>query len=125
MDITSLDLSGSLDLLFPRQEDKENLLEAFSKIGDSIEDPYKDLSSDEIESMNQRIKMVSNKIILPIDEYVSDNIIIEPDLSGITPFSEKFEVLKKLPNYEIGAIVNASDLTNLEFLLKFNIIKEV
>lgn len=125
MDITSLDLSGSLDLLFPRQEDKENLLEAFSKIGDSIEDPYKHLSSDEIESMNERIKMVSNKIILPIDDYVSSNTIIEPDLSGITPSSEKFEILKKLPNYEIGAIVNSSDLTNLEFLLKFNIIKEI
>lgn len=125
MDSASLDLSGSLSLLFPRSEDKDNLLEAFSKIGDSIEDPYKHLSSDEIQSMNERIKMVSNKIILPIDDYVSSNTIIEPDLSGITPSSERFEVLKKLPNYEIGAIVNASDLINLEFLLKFNIVKEV
>lgn len=124
MDSASLDLSGSLSLLFPNIQDKDNIVTSFMAMG-TIQDPYKHLSAEERQQINDRLQLVSNKVKLYLDEYNPNKTPIEPDLKDISITTNTFEVLKKLPNYEIGDIVNASDLINLEFLLKFNIIKEV
>ena len=116
----------SLDLLFPVQADKENMLAGFAAMGDTSKvDPFAHLSAEEKEAINNRLKLIGNKVILPVEDYVSSGEIIQPDTSNIQVTGTQVVVLKKFGTYNVNDILNISDLSNIEFLLKFNIVNYI
>jgi hypothetical protein len=115
----------SLDMLFPNTTDKENALTAFAAMGHDINDPYKDLTTEEKEAMNEKLQLIGQKTIIELDNYVATTPPISPDLSSISTTSTQVKVVKKFANHNIDDIINASELSNLEFLLKFNIVNPI
>jgi hypothetical protein len=115
----------SLDMLFPNATDKDNALTAFAAIGHDINDPYKDLTEEEKELMREKIQLMSQRTVVELGEYVSTASPISPDLSNVTATSTQVKVAKKFANYNVDDIINTSDLSNIEFLLKFNIVNPI
>lgn len=115
----------TLSMLFPNATDQENHLVAFESMGHDVNDPYKDLTAEEKEAMNERLKLIGQKTVVELDNYVATTPPVSPDLTGISNTSTQVEVVKKFSTYQPGDLINSSDLSNLEFLLKFNIVKSV
>lgn len=115
----------SLSMLFPNATDQENHITAFEAMGHDVNDPYKDLSPEEKEAMNERLKAIGQRQVIELGDYVATTLPISPDLTSISTTSTQVEVVKKFLTHQPGDILNSSDLTNLEFLLKFNIVKEI
>ena len=115
----------SLDMLFPNATDKDNALTAFSAIGHDINDPYKDLTAEEKEALNEKVRLLSQKTIIELGEYVASATPISPDLTNVSTTSTQVKVVKKFANHNVDDIINTSELPNIEFLLKFNIVNPI
>ena len=112
----------SLDMLFPVEADKTNALAAFAAIGHDVNDPYKDLTEEEKKALDERVQLMSQRTVIELGEYTPAANPIQPDLSDISTTSTQVKVVKKFANYNVDDVINTSDLSNLEFLLKFNIV---
>jgi hypothetical protein len=115
----------SLDMLFPNATDKDNHLLAFGAIGHDINDPHKNLTDEEKESIRAKVQLMSQKTIIELDNYVKIPTVITPDLSNISTTSTQVKVVKKFANYNVDDIININELSNIEFLIKFNIVNPI
>lgn len=115
----------SLDLLFSNPADKDSMLSAFAKVGEDINDPYAHLTAQEKEVMNATLQLIGQKNRLAAEDYQPIVQIVEPELPPVNHLSTQVEVLKKFGVNQVGSMLNVSDLNNLAFLLKFNIVKLV
>ena len=115
----------SLDLLFPNTADKEIMLSAFAKTGEDINDPYAHLTAQEKDTMNDILKLIGQKNRLGSEDYIPVPQIIQPDISNITHTATQVKVLKKFASHEPGSILEIVGLDNIDFLLKFNVVKTV
>lgn len=114
-----------LNMLFPNSVDQDNHLTAFASIGHDDNDLYKDLTTEEKEALNEKFKTIAQKKVIELDTYIASTAPIEPDLNGINHSSAQFQVVKKFSTYNVGDVINISDLSNIEFLLKFNIVNPI
>ena len=115
----------SLDMLFPIEVDKTNALAAFAAIGHDANDPYKDLTEEEKEALDEKVRLLSQKSIVDLGEYVATASPISPDLSDVSTTATQVKVVKKFANYSVDDIINTNELSNIEFLLKFNIVNPI